>query len=275
MQQKALRDFVSYPSDFANFVLFPVNYTLGFTEGIKGGLRSEGVIRSPGPLWLAFVPLVLLLRPVPRWAWLVMGLAVCGFLLIVPMHPLLRYLLPFVAPCSLLVGRVFESLSRRRWARRILTFLVVSVLLAQLVPFAGRAAGRCSVGAGLEARQEYLLKADDVYPMAKYAAETLPTDAKVLYVGERLYYFLKFGVDATMGMPLLQPLVDFATFETPADLHRRLRELRFSHVIVNEAVLAARTEFALDMLRMLEGKGLRQLARRKRLVLYQVTPAEY
>jgi hypothetical protein len=146
------------------------------------------------------------------------------------------------------------------------------VLVVQLVPFAGRAATRSRVVLGLESRHAYLLRADDVYPMAARAAQILPPKAKVFYAGERLYYLLERGVDCVMGMPVRQGLVDYVTYRTPADLLRRIRALGFTHVVVNEGVLAARFPFALNMFNALEGRGLTQVAREKRLTLYEVTP---
>jgi hypothetical protein len=190
--------------------------------------------------------------------------------MIVPAFPLPRYALPFVAPCTLVAAYVWERFSRSPRAGRALTAVVVFVLLVQLVPFAGRAAARVRVVSGMETREQYLLRADDVYPMARRAAQMLPPNAKVLYVGERVYHFLALGVNADMGMPARQAAVDFPAFRTPAGLMERIRGLGYTHVIVNEAVLAARTPFALNLLRPLEGAGLRELAREKRLVLYEV-----
>ena len=192
-------------------------------------------------------------------------------MLIVPRFPLVRYLLPFLVPCAAVAGYVFDRLCERAWAQRVLCIIVAAVLVVQLAPFAGRAATRVRVVAGLESRTEYLLRTDDVYPMARHAAEILPPHAKVLYVGHRIYYFLEQGIDATMGMPLRQDVVDFPVFATPAALLGRIRELGFTHVIVNEAVLRARAPFAIEMLRQLEHSGLRELAREKALVLYEVT----
>jgi len=262
-----------YPADFLNFVLFPVNHTLGFSRGIEEGPRPEGVIHSPGPLFLAFVPLLVFVRPRPRWAVLCVALFLCSFVLIVPRFPLVRYLLPFLVPCAAVAGYVFDRLCERAWARRVLCVVVAAVLVLQLAPFAGRAATRVRVAAGLESRAEYLNRADDVYPMARHAAEILPPDAKVLYVGHRVYYFLEQGVDAAMGMPLRQAAVDFPALKSPAELLGRMRELGYTHVIANEVLLAARGKDALELLHKLRDRGLGPVAAVKELVLYEVTPS--
>ena len=260
-----------YPADFLNFALFPVNHTLGFSRGIEGGPRPEGVIHSPGPLLLALVPLLVFVRPRSRWAILCVAFFLCSFVLIVPRFPLVRYLLPFLVPCAAVAGYVFDRLSERAWARRVLCVIITAVLVVQMVPFAGRAATRMRVVAGLESRAEYLLRTDDVYPMAQHAAGILPPDAKVLYVGHRVYYFLEQGIDATMGMPLRQAGVDFPAFRNPAELLERLRELGYTHVIANEGLLAARGKATLELLHELRGRGLEPVATVKDLVLYEIT----
>ena len=263
----------AHPTGLLNFVLFPVNYTLGLSRGIGHGPQASGLVHSPGPLFLAFVPLLLLLRPVPRWAWMLFGFALAAFLLVVPMFPLPRYILPFLVPCSLIVGYAFHRLSAHAGVRRILSVAVVVLFAVQLVPFTGRAAARARVVAGLETREEYLLRVDDVYPMARRVARL--QDAKVLYVGERLYHFLDAGVDATMAMPLRQAVFDFPAFPNADDLLTGLRAGGYTHVVVNRAVLKSRrVEFAFHMVRALEDSGLiREVGRDKQLVLYEVTSA--
>jgi len=262
---------IRYPSDLLNLVLFPVNCTLGFARGVREGPAPEGAVQSPGAFLLAFVPLLLFLRPVPGWAKLAVAAAACGFLVVVPVYPLFRYWMPFVAPCSLVAGLAFERLSQGRRGR-LLGAVVAAMCVFQLVPFVGRAAARARVVTGLETREAYLLRVDDVYPMARHAADALPPHAKVCYVGERLYHFLRLGVDATMVMPLRQAVVDFALFEEPKELLSRLRALGCTHVVVNKRAVAARARCMVGLLEKLRGCGLTPLERKKGLVLYEVAP---
>jgi hypothetical protein len=263
-----------YPTDALHKLLFPVAVTLGFGRGFGAWPQAEGIIHSPGPLLLALVPLILLLRPAPRWAWLAVAFAVLGFVMIIPMFPLMRYLLPFVVPCVLVAGWAFDRLSTCCWVRRVLVPLLVVVLAFQLAPFVGRVAGRASVALGAESRHDYLMRVDDVYPMARRAL-SLPEGSKVFYVGERLYYFLSEGwepANIAMGMPTRQAVVDFPKLATPRELHERLVALGYTHLIVNEAVVAARFKPALSLLDVLRRDGsLAELAREKALTLYRVS----
>jgi membrane protein implicated in regulation of membrane protease activity len=263
-----------YPTDALHKLLFPVAVTLGFGRGFGAWPQAEGIIHSPGPLLLALVPLILLLRPAPRWAWLAVAFAALGFVMIIPMFPLMRYLLPFVVPCVLVAGWAFDRLSTCCWVRRVLVPLLVVVLAFQLAPFVGRVAGRASVALGAESRHDYLMRVDDVYPMARRAL-SLPEGSKVFYMGERLYYFLSEGwepANIAMGMPTRQAVVDFPKLATPRELHERLVALGYTHLIVNEAVVAARFKPALSLLDVLRRDGsLVELAREKALTLYRVS----
>jgi hypothetical protein len=269
-----------YPRDALNLLLYPVNQTLGFGQGIAAGPAPESATESPGPLFLALLPLVLLLRPVPVWARLAVGLALGAMVLIVPVSPLPRYVLPFVTPCALVVGWAFDRLAGRRGVRRALAVVLTVVFALQLVPFAARAAARARVAVGLETREAYLRRVDDVYPVARQARSLLPAGARILYVGLRVYHLLDLSLDADMGMPRRQAVVDFPSFATPADLHRRLRTRGYDYLLVNEAVLTARAPLALRMLDALEGDGLEVVetlgrhpdAPGRRFVIYRVAP---
>jgi len=75
-----------------------------------------------------------------------------------------------------------------------------------------------------------------------------------------------------MGMPTRQAVVDFPKLATPRELHKRLVALGYTHLIVNEAVVAARFKPALSLLDVLRRDGsLAELAREKALTLYRVS----
>ncbi|MFO7899312.1 MAG: glycosyltransferase family 39 protein [Planctomycetota bacterium] len=264
-----------YPRDPVNVVLYPLNYTLGFSHGLAAGPQPGGARQSPGPLLLALVPLLLVVRPVPGWALAAVCFAAVGFGLIVPTFPLPRYLLPFVVPCAAAAGYVFERLGGRAWLRRVLCAVVTVVLLVQLVPFLGRAATRGPVVFGAESRAAYLRRADDVYPMAEFVARELGPDARLLYVGERIYHFKALGVDATMGMPIRQAAVDFPAMASPRQLLDRLHRLGYTHVVINRANLGRRYPPALDLIDALAARDkLVETKQIKHLVLYQVAPIQ-
>ncbi len=264
-----------YPRDTLNVLLYPVNHTLGFSRGIAAGPQPEGAQNSPGPLYLALVPLLLLMRPAPRWALVVVGVAALAFGQIILTFPMFRYLLPFIVPCAAVSGRAFEWLDGRRWVRITVGFVTVVVLLLQLVPFVGRTATRAGVVFGAESRAEYLRRADDVYPMAEYAAERLGPDAKLFFVGERIYHFRALGLDATMGMPLRQARVDFPAIASPAELLEQLRQPGYTHVAVNRENLRRRFPPALDLIGpLVERDKLVEIEQIKELVLYEIAPLD-
>jgi len=258
-----------YPRDIVNLVLFPVNYTLSFAEGITRGPRAEGVIHSPGGLLLALVPLIIVFAPVPAWAVMAVLAAVAGMMLVAPINPLPRYAIPFFIPCAAVAGLVFERFFWWKSLKRTVAAVACIVLAAQLVPFIGRAATRIAVATGVESREEYLMKRDDIYPMARYVAKNIPTQ-KTLFVGLRVYHFLGLHADVTMAMPLHQDVVDFPLYTDPQQLLGRIRSLGFTYVVVNEDVLSKRARFAFNLIGELDGHGLRRVHREKKLVLYEV-----
>jgi hypothetical protein len=260
-----------YPTSARDLLLAPVAFTIGRDRGVYQAPTPDGATRSPGLPFLAFVPLLLLLRPRPSWAKLAFGGAVLGTALVLPMYPLPRYVLPFFVPAVLCVGHAFERLSRRGWARWSVSIFLLAALAVQLVPFAERAASRWRVAVGRESRDACLSRLDEVYPMAKRVRETA-RGLPVLVVGERLYYFLDQHADATLGMPLRQTRVRFEDAARPADLLDAIRKGGFEYVVVNEDLLDRRAPFALDLLRPLAGHGLRRLEQIGSLVLYRVEP---
>ncbi len=265
----------SYPWDALNVLLYPVNHTLGFSWGVAEGPRPDGAQNSPGPLYLALVPLLLIMRPVPGWALVAVGVAALAFGQTVSTFPMFRHLMPFIVPCAAVSGRAFEWLDGRRWVRITARCTVVIVLLLQMVPFVGRTATRSGVVFGAESRAEYLRRTDDVYPMAEFAATRLGPEAKLFYVGERIYHFRALGLNATMGMPIRQGRVDFPAISSPAQLHDRLRRLGYTHVAVNNEILSRQFPPALDLIGpLVELDKLVEIEQIKELVLYEIAPLD-
>lgn len=263
-----------YPRDLMNMLLFPVNYTFAKTQGFLKPPTAEGVDQSPGPLFLALVPLLFFFRPVPPWLRVTLALFLIGMVLLVPMGPLPRYMMPYFVPMAMVVGFVYRRLSVRRWSRILFGVVVLSVFALQLVPFVARAGNRFGVVLGYESRDAYLNRVDDVYPIVCTAEKVLPHNAKIALFEERVYYFDKAGLNVTMVMPYWQDVVDFPMLPYPMELMARIRELGFTHVIVDQPLLRQRVREASDELSVLYDHGLKEIAREKGMVLYEVMPPE-
>jgi hypothetical protein len=264
-----------YPLAVRDVLVAPVAFTVGRDRGIFAPPSPRGVTHSPGLLFLAFVPLVLVLRPRPAWAKLALGSALLGMLLVMPMAPLPQYVLPFAAPAALCVGHAFERLERRRWSLWTAGVLAVAALLLQVVPILERAVARGPVVFGAESRSEYVRRADPAAAMAVHVAHRA-RGLPVLVIGERLYPFLARRVDATLGMPLRQIRIRFEDARSPADLLDQIRAGGYAYVVVNEPLLDRRAPFALDLLRPLvvesaDRGGLLRLGEKGPYVLYLVT----
>ncbi len=194
------------------------------------------LLTSIGPLWLALLPLLLLLRPRPPavgvTAWLFLPLWLWWF---VSMQ-LGRYLLPMLAILAPAAGFVFAR--HTRGGRTGAYFLIAAVALqsvAALGVVALLALPALPVVFGLESRQEYLLRNLDVYEPSLYISENTPPDARIATYGEvRTSYFNRDAVWAEYGH---SDLIPHETMTAPRQLIARYRELGITHVLLNAAYL--------------------------------------
>ena len=222
------------------------------------GKLQNILMTSIGPLWLAFLAVLLVIPNKPRAVkislWLFLPLWLWWF---VSMQ-LARYLVPSLALLAPAAGyAIFRGLRGGLIARRATTG-AVSVWCVIALGIGVLMARPClPVVLGLQSRDDYLSRSLDVYPVSKYIADNLPPDARVATYGEvRCFYFSRDCFWAESGH---SDFFDYAAMRGPEYLVRRYRELGVTHVLLNERYLPGlwnSPETTVKLLREAMDKGL-------------------
>lgn len=225
------------PREPWKFVVAPFGLTfLPWEYEVNLGPLKNLLLTSIGPLWLALLPLLLLLRGHPpavkATLWLFLPLWLWWFMSM----QLGRYLLPMLAVLAPAAGYVFARYTRggrtgsyfavAAAALATATALYVTVILA--LPTA-------RVALGMESREAYLLENLDIYEPSHYIATALRPDARIAMYGEvRSYYFQR---DVIWAEYAHSDLIPYQQIVDSSQLIRRFRELGVTHVLLNQTYL--------------------------------------
>ncbi|GEM_PF-749329 len=253
------------------YVLSPWNVTFH-------GDKYRGVI---GPIFLIFLPLLLVIRVDKTITYLVLF---CGvfFVLWVVSFPIIRYLMPIIPWLSIIVSYVISnSVPWENWAGAVLSTEVVAVSAVTLflnLPFfhplwqEGGSAGIIrhipyEVVLGIESREHYLSRHLSSYEVFQYANHHLPPDAKILCLNEEFRYLS----DRT-----LVPLFSFeagnvVSSRNVGELLKHIEELGTTHFLINWAAVED-TQRGLTILQDdFVNRHLSPLYRNGGVVLYQLS----
>lgn len=225
-----------------------------------GGLGWTGVLRLPvdlvqhperfgsasdaGALAIAATCLVLIL-PVTAWLfgssaeWRRLSLAGAVFVLMtgvcwVAVSPTARFFAPaLVMGLAVLTGLVLR-VGPKGQALAMSVFLPLGVWgTIQFIDQHGTAFSSYDVAIGREEADHYLARRLDHFQTARFARETLPEEARVLFIGEtRPYYFEREAMAPTAydHHPLQRWVRESSSPET---LAQRLADEGFTHVVLN------------------------------------------
>jgi hypothetical protein len=239
---------ISDPPDFAltasNVMALP--WTMTMNEPLSLGSKKLGVIvqeSMPGPIFLLLLPLVLLfINKVPRPLRILQIYAAAGLLLWVVLgKAYLRYCIPCLPFVGLIVGSlIFESQISRFFKQAVAFVIVLMGLGNTLSTMAMQKSMRDPVNLmlGLQSRDEFISTQRPGYPCPYYPALSwanthLPSDAKILFLGESRGYFSqrKFIV---YGVGEKNPLVEMCSRSKNADeLYQKLRGEGVTHILLN------------------------------------------
>ncbi|MGD9496336.1 MAG: glycosyltransferase family 39 protein [Armatimonadota bacterium] len=238
-----------------NLLLAPINVTLdpsAFTVPLTplGAFATDSI----GPLWLALLPLLLLLRrppPVRLMLWVLLPL----WLWWLWSMQLTRYLLPtlaLVAPAAgwaalqaLHGGRALGAVVR--WVLRLWTVVALGLMTLYVAP-------QLPAALGLVDDDEYLAGIPLV-AVSRFINETAPEDARIALYGEPRGYYL--DRDYLWAEPGHSALIDYERVDSADDLVAEWRRLGVTHVVVNLAQFPD-IRFSDDPVARLIGDGVEQ-----------------
>ncbi len=220
------------PRSPVNLLLAPINLTLHPPE-FTVPIYPFGVFMtaSIGPLYLAFLPLLLLRRRPRAAGWLMMIFAPLWAWWLMSMQ-LTRYLLPSLVLMCPVVGWVIAEAEREGGVIRVgvratlwAWTLVLMVFMLTYVRF------QTPPVLGLQSEQAYLSAFLDVYEPSAYLNRSTPEDAKIALYGEPRGYYL--DRDYLWADPGHSALIRYETVRTAEDLVREYRRLGITHVLIH------------------------------------------
>jgi len=235
---RILRNEFQSPEALFHYLLHPWFITM------NGGSNGDFV----GPVLLLLLPLVFLLRaPTPAYRLLRRYVALLWLLWMVSTTTP-RYGLPAMALLALLLAEGLITFCRtsklRPYALGVVLLGTLSNLAWLLTILYGNEGWK--VVEGLETPEAYLGEMHSSYPTPPFEGFNwmnahLAPGSKILIAGEARSYYTRFPV-VPSSVPDPQPLVEFCRKASDAaDLARRLREEKITHIFLNFAE-AARTE---------------------------------
>ncbi len=214
---------VSLPS----LLLLPWNITMNPVKFVD--------LLGIGPLFLAFVPLAVLL-PKPRVVKLAIAVGLLSLLSWFFVSQALRYALYAFPVLSIVVAfsivRLCSALPRRI-ATAFLVLPVLAFFAFSTILLFGSDAKQVPVGLGLEPDANFFAGLDDgnIFAECKFANENLGNGSRLLLLYENRGFHCNLPYH--IGIPDDQTFIDFASMQSDGELAARLRETKISHLVVN------------------------------------------
>jgi 4-amino-4-deoxy-L-arabinose transferase-like glycosyltransferase len=224
----------------------------------KVTMTTNGAAGKTGIIFLLGLPCIFLIKKIPlfiRYLFFFSGSVFLLWILLLPW--LLRYAFPMFPSLSILVAYIFYQLSEysrgRKWIITGIStiliynlFLFYSEMVSVLHPF--------SYFFGNQSKEEFLVSHGiNYYPVIQWANKTIPTNSKILFVGElRGYYcerdyLLHVGIENTDESKLiLRNLIKES--KSIDELLHKLKKLEITHILINftEMSRLAKNYFSLN-----------------------------
>lgn len=194
-----------------------------------------GMLLGFGPIFLAFVPLIFLFRKVnPALKYLLVYSAISMAVWFFGPQ-VLRYLMIYPM-LSIISGEAVDKLLEAKKLKAIILFFLISSLVFNSALWYGANRIKIPYALGLETEQEFYLKLKDynAYNVFKYANENLPKNSKLLLFREPRGYLS--NLDYIKADPLIQKVLDYSQIADADDMHRELKRLGVTHILINTKV---------------------------------------
>jgi hypothetical protein len=192
-----------------------------------------------GPLYLIFLPIAFFLRKFPRIIKDSILISVILSLFWSLTIANTRYYLAGIALLALVSAYLITRLMEKGRAFRILTLLIffISIFFSfyQTVSIVTALFNPIPVVLGLQSKESYLAERLEYYPVLAYANETLPEDAKILFLGETRTYYTE---RKTLSSSAYDKTLLLEMIRSSGNLIRLLENLKgkgVTHVLYNES----------------------------------------
>ncbi|MFN0149350.1 MAG: ArnT family glycosyltransferase [bacterium] len=216
----------------ADYALIPWNMT------VKGNIEYTAFDGIMSPLYLMFIPAVILALPLPPAGAALLVLSTLSLALWAWGPQQLRFFIPALPALSVLAAWVLDrvaSEARQTWFARLalaitlayFTFFTIHIV-AVTVP------NQLPSAIGLEKREDYLHRRLQPYDPMTRASRELPPNAKLLLVWENRGYYLDrpYIADSFYESSWVMQLLE--QDQSGDVLEKRLRDEGVTHVMIND-----------------------------------------
>ena len=215
---------IGFGTSFIDLVVLPWNLTM---HSIAFG-EQLGI----GPMFLAFVPLLIFIRKVDRKVLVLLGLTVPMILIWFYTAQSPRYIFLVYALLSIVCAYVIGRLTSNSY--RIAVLAVVMFTIAINFGFwAGANNDELKVVSGLTDEDEFLRSKMTNYELLQYANNNIQNATICLYGEIRGYYGEN---DYVWCHPLFQGYVDFYTIDSSDELLARMNAVGITHLLVESQI---------------------------------------
>lgn len=193
-------------------------------------MGRQGAAGYLGGRFLMLIPMLLLVRGLPRAALplaTISGIAFAGWAL---SSQVTRYLFPALPVLAMLAAMAARRLPRSIAVPALTWSFLYSVFLFL---FLVETIGSYRVVTGAESREDYLSRRVSYYAAARFLEESTPPQAKVLLVGEGRGFYCprEYAANTPFDSPILDRYAASASGER--DLIARLKADGFTHLLVS------------------------------------------
>jgi len=213
----------------AGYLVLPWTLTM---EGFKFG----GSFDICGPAFLILIPGMFLVKGGKKQIHTILVFSILYYCVWLFTGKVARFLVPLLPCLSILAASVFVRIAEEGRAKAVFLMAVLSVTVLLnwwIFLFGESVVEPLAASAGIETRDEYLMRKVPYYPAVKFINTNAAKDSKVLFIGEARTYYCERNYIASSVFDKT-PIVEWAEISaTPGDLREIFRKNRITHVLLN------------------------------------------
>ncbi|MBI2664075.1 glycosyltransferase family 39 protein [Candidatus Woesearchaeota archaeon] len=210
-----------------DFLALPWNVTM-HSSAFK---ESTGI----GPAFLAYIPVLLLMKGVDRKIFVVLLTAAAFIITWFLTAQLLRYIFVVFALLAIVSGYALSGMLKEKWLKAAGIVSFAAILLIHAGMWAGTNSDEVGAAIGLQSEDEFLRQKVSNYEILKFANENLD-NAKICLYGDIRGYYSKH--EYVGCHPAWQGYVDFSSINNSGQLLGRFEEIGITHLLVDNTVYA-------------------------------------